>query len=183
MKNIPLNFRRKLALGIARYTEKQNAKDYKKTVGRLLSGALALLGFAGCNIGDEPVLYGSPSVDYRVMGTITDTNGKPIQGIRVVVADEDVINGKIYAEDYPWVTSDTTYTDNKGQFSSSKINDISYTRTLIDIQDIDDEANGGVFNEKRLHINHFEKKQVKKKDGWYSGEFEFSKDIQLTKRK
>ena len=158
-------------------------KDYKKTVGRLLSGALALLGFAGCNNGDEPVLYGSPSVDYRVMGTITDTDGKPIQGIRVVVADEDVINGKISAEEYPWVTSDTTYTDNKGQFSSSKINDISYTRTLIDIQDIDGEANGGVFNEKRLHINHFEKKQVKKKDGWYSGEFEFSKDIQLTKRK
>ena len=158
-------------------------KKRRWTVGRLLSGALALLGFAGCNNGEAPVLYGTPSVDYRVMGTITDTNGKPIQGIRVVVADEDVINGKIYAEDYPWVTSDTTYTDNKGQFSSSKINDISYTRTLIDIQDIDDEANGGVFNEKRLHINHFEKKQVKKKDGWYSGEFEFSKDIQLTKRK
>ena len=142
-------------------------KEKRWTVGRLLSGALALLGFAGCNNGEAPVLYGTPSVDYRVMGTITDTNGKPIQGIRVVVADEDVINGKIYAEDYPWVTSDTTYTDNKGQFSSSKINDISYTRTLIDIQDIDDEANGGVFNEKRLHINHFEKKQVKKKDGWY----------------
>ena len=157
-------------------------KDYKKTVGRLLSGALALLGFAGCNNGEAPVLYGTPSVDYRVMGTITDTNGKPIQGIRVVVADEDVINGKISAEEHPWILADTTYTDNKGQFSSSKINDISYTRTLIDIQDIDDEANGGVFNEKRLLINDFEKKQVKKKDGWYSGEFEFSKDIQLSKR-
>ena len=159
-------------------------KKRRWTVGRLLSGALALLGFAGCdNTWNGADLYGTPSVDYRVMGTITDTDGKPIQGIRVVVADEDVINGKISAEEYPWVTSDTTYTDNKGQFSSSKINDISYTRTLIDIQDIDDEANGGVFNEKRLHINHFEKKQVKKKDGWYSGEFEFSKDIQLTKRK
>lgn len=157
-------------------------KKKRWTVGRLLSGALALLGFAGCNNGEAPVLYGTPSVDYRVMGTITDTNGKPIQGIRVVVADQDIINGKISAEEYPWVTSDTTYTDNKGQFSSSKINDISYTRTLIDIQDIDDEANGGVFNEKRLHINDFEKKQVKKKDGWYSGEFEFSKDIQLSKR-
>ena len=137
-------------------------KKRRWTVGRLLSGALALLGFAGCdNTWNGADLYGTPSVDYRVMGTITDTDGKPIQGIQVVVADEDVINGKISAEKYPWVTSDTTYTDNKGQFSSSKINGISYTQTLIDI----------------------EKKQVKEKDNWYSGEFEFSKDIQLTKRK
>lgn len=159
-------------------------KKRRWTVGRLLSGALALLGFAGCdNTWNGADLYGTPSVDYRVMGTITDTDGKPIQGIQVVVADEDVINGKISAEKYPWVTSDTTYTDNKGQFSSSKINGISYTQTLIDIQDVDGEANGGTFNEKRLHINDFEKIQVKEKGSWYSGEFEFSKDIQLTKRK
>ena len=158
-------------------------KKRKWTVGRLLSGALALLGFAGCgNIWDEEVLYGTPSVDYRVMGTVTDANGKPIQGIQVVVADQDIINGKISPEEHPWIPVDTTHTDSKGQFSSAMINDVSYTRTLIAVQDIDSVANGGLFNEKRIHINDFEKKQVKKGDDWYSGEYEFSKDIQLTKR-
>ena len=56
-------------------------KKKKWNVKALLSGALALLGFAGCS-NNEPddmiFLYGTPSVGYRVMGTVTDAEGKPL---------------------------------------------------------------------------------------------------------
>ena len=58
----------------------------KWNVEALLSGALALLGFTGCSdINDAPDLYGTPSVDYRVLGTVTDEEGKPLEGIQVVM--------------------------------------------------------------------------------------------------
>ena len=58
----------------------------KWNVEALLSGALALLGFTGCSdVSDAPNLYGTPSVDYRVLGTVTDEEGKPLEGIQVVM--------------------------------------------------------------------------------------------------
>ena len=57
-----------------------------KWMTRLLSGALVALGFTACddeNNGDYPddypLEYGSPSVEYRVKGTVTDEAGNPIE--------------------------------------------------------------------------------------------------------
>ena len=52
----------------------------------LLSGVLTLLGFsaAGCHE-DTFDEYGSPHAKYRVVGTVTDENGQPIEGIQVKV--------------------------------------------------------------------------------------------------
>ena len=96
----------------------------------LLSGALALLGFTGCSdINDAPDLYGTPSVDYRVLGTVTDEEGKPLEGIQVVMDNPWIVSyldegGK---EILPKVDTtnmkilpDTVYTDKKGQFSGLK---------------------------------------------------------------
>lgn len=155
-------------------------KKKRWTIGHLLSGALALLGFAGCdNAEDVPCLYGTPSVDFRVLGTVTDQTGNPLKGIQVVVGDEDIINGK--ASPTQWNKPDTTYTDSKGEFSSSKIEAIAYQNMMVGIQDIDGEANGGKFGEEKQLVRLLDKKQVKKGDGWYTGEFEFSTNVQLKK--
>ena len=60
-------------------------KKNRWKVSSLLSGALALLGFAGCSNNSESLLYGTPSVDYRVVGTVTDEQGNPLKDIQVVV--------------------------------------------------------------------------------------------------
>ena len=68
-------------------------KKKKWKVESLLSGALALLGFTGCNSNSEaPCLYGTPSVNYQVLGTVTDEQGKPLKDIQVVVADPYTYN-------------------------------------------------------------------------------------------
>lgn len=161
----------------------------KWNVGSLLSGALALLGFAGCTSGDEPSLYGSPSVDYRVLGTVTDTQGKPLEGIQVVVNNPDALT--YYDENVGVVkvkyesgklTPDTVYTDKDGKFSSYKVKGISDFELVVEFQDIDGTANGGEFQLKLLTQKELDKKQLKKGSDWYAGEFEYSKTVQLKRK-
>lgn len=161
----------------------------KWNVGSLLSGALALLGFTGCSNSDGPLLYGSPSVDYRVLGTVTDTQGKPLEGIQVVVNNSYALtyydeNGIIVKDKYESgkLTPDTVYTDKNGKFSSYKVEALSDSKLVVEFQDIDGEANGGEFQLKRLTQKELDKKQLKKGDDWYDGEFEYSKTVQLDRK-
>lgn len=164
----------------------------KWNVEALLSGALALLGFTGCSdINDAPDLYGTPSVDYRVLGTVTDEEGKPLEGIQVVMEnpyawyyyDE---NGKpIESKRNPEtgrMTPDTVYTNKDGKFVSHKTEAFSTQELTMEVQDIDGEANGGEFQSKRFTKNELEKKLLKKGDGFYDGEYEYSKTIRLERK-
>ena len=53
----------------------------------LCVAVLGVLGFSACS--DDPeghwVAYGSPTADYKYMGTVTDEAGNPIEGINVVL--------------------------------------------------------------------------------------------------
>jgi len=164
----------------------------KWNVEALLSGALALLGFTGCSdINDAPILYGTPSVDYRVLGTVTDEEGKPLEGIQVVMEnpyawyyyDE---NGKpIESKRNPEtgrMTPDTVYTNKDGKFTSYKTTGIGDSDLVVILQDIDGEANGGEFFSKRFTRDKLDKKQLKKGDGFYDGEYEYSKTIRLERK-
>ena len=162
-------------------------KKKRWNVESLLSGALALLGFAGCtNINDAPDLYGTPSVDYKVIGTVTDEQGKPLKDIQVIVKNP---NGWSYYDDNtsreslpPQVIPDTLYTDKDGKFTSNNVHAISVSKFTVEIQDIDGEANGGEFLQKQLTKNDFNKKRIKKGKGFYQGEYELSKDVQLKRK-
>ena len=158
----------------------------------LLSGALALLGFTGCSdINDAPDLYGTPSVDYRVLGTVTDEEGKPLEGIQVVMDNPWIVSyldegGK---EILPKVDTtnmkilpDTVYTDKKGQFSGLKTMAGSLNKLTVEFRDIDGEANGGEFDSQNLVENDFDKKQVQDADGWSTGEFELSRTVKLKRK-
>ena len=167
-------------------------KKKRWNVESLLSGALALLGFAGCsNIKDAPDLYGTPSVDYKVIGTVTDEQGKPLKDIQVVLVDpyayhyfddngQPYLNGRdsISGDIYP----DTTYTDKNGKFASHKVKSGSSQKLVMKFQDIDGEANGGEFLQKQLTKNDFNEKRIKKGKGFYKGEYEYSKTVQMKRK-
>ena len=162
-------------------------KKKRWNVESFLSGALALLGFAGCsNINDAPDLYGTPSVDYKIIGTVTDEQGKPLKDIQVIVKNP---NGWSYYDDNtsreslpPQVIPDTLYTDKDGKFTSNNVHAISVSKFTVEIQDIDGEANGGEFLQKQLTKNDFNEKRIKKGKGFYNGEYEYSKTVQLKRK-
>ena len=90
-----------------------------KWMTRLLSGALVALGFTACddeNNGDYPddypLEYGSPSVEYRVKGTVTDEAGNPIENIRVIIRNAWDNTPNPYMDD-------TVYTDKQGAFANT----------------------------------------------------------------
>ena len=159
-------------------------KKKRWNVESFLSGALALLGFAGCsNINDAPDLYGTPSVDYKVIGTVTNEQGKPLKDIQVIVKNP---NGWSYYDDNtsreslpPQVIPDTLYTDKDGKFTSNNVHAISVSKFTVEIQDIDGEANGGEFLQKQLTKNDFNEKRIKKGKGFNKGEYEYSQTVQL----
>ena len=156
-------------------------KKKRWNVESFLSGALALLGFAGCsNIKDAPDLYGTPSVDYKVLGTVTDEQGKPLKGIQVVVNDPNL--GSYDESGTHQEIPDTLYTDKDGKFTSNNVHAIGISKFTVEIQDIDGEANGGEFLQKQLTKNDFNEKRIKKGKGFYQGEYELSKDVQLKRK-
>lgn len=167
-------------------------KKKKWKVESLLSGALALLGFTGCNSNSEaPCLYGTPSVNYQVLGTVTDEQGKPLKDIQVVVANPYTINyyddnGKPYLNGRDSISGDvypdTVYTDKDGKFESHKVKAFSSEKLVVKFQDIDGEANGGEFQEIHLTRDEFKKKQKKEGNNWFAGEYEFSKDVQMEQK-
>ena len=164
----------------------------KWNVEALLSGALALLGFTGCSdINDAPNLYGTPSVDYRVLGTVTDAQGTPLEGIQVVMENpyawcyydesgkpieskRDLESGKMFP--------DTVYTDKNGKFISYKTAGSSDSKLMVKIQDVDGVANGGEFQSESFTKNELEEKQLKKGSGFYAGEYEYSKTVKLQRK-
>lgn len=152
------------------------------TVRTLLSGVLAMLGFAGCaNSADTPCEYGMPTVGYRVTGEVKDESGKPLPGIQVIVKDDHLL-GKEGAKPYQRYEGDTIYTDSKGVFQSAKITSFSLKEQEVIFNDVDGKENGGEFESVKMSVDNLESKRIKKGDGWYSGEYELKAKVQLKKK-
>lgn len=158
----------------------------------LLTGALALLGFGGCGNTDEtPCLYGTPTAEYQVHGTVTDESGNPLENIQVILRDRYALS--YYDEDgTPFIKSkdseafemlpDTVYTDKSGNFSCHKVKTMGKNSFKIDITDIDGEANGGDFVSRTLTYKDLKEEQVKEESGFYKGEFKYAETIRLNKK-
>lgn len=61
---------------------------YSRPIIWICSLIMTALGFAGCSNDEDTIVadeYGTPYADYKYMGTVTDENGKPIEGINVVI--------------------------------------------------------------------------------------------------
>lgn len=141
-----------------------------------LGGLLALLGFSGCGkIGWGMTEYGQPHANYKVLGEVKDPDGKPIEGIRVVVAP---------GPDHPSWYNDTLYTDAKGQFQKEQIRfswPDEFKDGTVQFEDVDGDKNGS-FKTKELKASDLSIKQDKKGDGrWYGGDFTITANATLEK--
>ena len=146
----------------------------------VLTTLLAMLGFEGCDgIGKDeygcPYMeYGCPNVHYQVKGTVTDTDGKPIKGIKVKIEES--------YEDLSFC-QDSILTDNTGKYETRVIEDFTINdRMRIVFEDIDGATNGGEFQSDTLSVASLEKKQVEEDSGWYSGTYELKGDVTLKQK-
>ena len=147
------------------------------TVRKLLSGALALLGFASCSeeFGGEILCeYGTPYGKYIVKGTVTSDADKPLKGIQVIVRQS--WNNNI-------LPSDTVYTDEKGAFNTGELGMGGIGMQKVYFNDIDGDENEGAFKSDSLALKDMTVKQLEKAERWYIGKFEYSseKPIKLSK--
>lgn len=153
-----------------------------KWMTRLLSGALVALGFTACddeNNGDYPddypLEYGSPSVEYRVKGTVTDEAGNPIENIRVIIRNAWDNTPNPYMDD-------TVYTDKQGAFANEMNTTGGIGKQKVYFDDIDGEANGGLFQPDSTNIADMEATLVEEGHGsWNQGQYEFTVEKKLKK--
>ena len=141
-----------------------------------LGGLLALLGFSGCGkIGWGMTEYGQPHANYKVLGEVKDPDGKPIEGIRVVVNP---------GPEHPSYFIDTLYTDAKGQFQKEQLRYTwpdEFKEGKVKFEDVDGAENGS-FKTKELKASDLSIKQDKKGDGrWYGGDFTITANATLEK--
>ncbi|MBP5689643.1 MAG: radical SAM-associated putative lipoprotein [Bacteroidales bacterium] len=142
----------------------------------LVGSILSLLGFTSCD--DFPIgvrcEYGMPNANYKLLGDVKDSGGKPVKGIRVVF----VPRGD--TEEQSW-ENDTLYTDDKGHFEldRARYQWPGDTDKFVYIAEDVDGADNGSFKSTKVTPDV---KKVKKGDGsWYDGDYEVSATITLDK--
>lgn len=143
--------------------------EKRKLVSRILAGTLSVLGFVGCDgSGGNEDMYGCPTVDFQVKGTVVSENAGPLEGIRVVVRT---------AWDNADYNADTVYTNAKGEFKSHELSSVAIDQQKVYFDDVDEENNGGTFKSDSIALEKMDKKQLKKGDGWFNGQFEYTAPV------
>lgn len=149
-------------------------KKWYRIANGALSSLLVLLGFEACtgmeNGGEE---YGTPTVDFHVVGQVTDAEGKPIEGIRVTTRG--------YYDFNDGTMEQTTYTDKEGRYATKEVKSIGIDPEMkVVFEDVDGEANGGLFAADSISPDAMAKEKVKKGDGnWYEGGYELTANAKL----
>ena len=149
-------------------------KKWYRIANSSLSALLVLLGFEACtgieSGGEE---YGTPTVDFHVVGQVTDAEGKPIEGIRVTTRG--------YYDFNDGTMEQTTYTDKEGRYATKEVKSIGIDPGMkIVFEDVDGEANGGLFAADSVSSGAMAKEKVKKGDGnWYEGGYELTANAKL----
>ncbi|WP_278625143.1 radical SAM-associated putative lipoprotein [Parabacteroides gordonii] len=150
---------------------------YLSISNKILAGLLALLGFSNtsCSPVDE---YGSPYATYEIKGKVVNEKGTAIPDMQVIIPAPDADN-----EEDQFMYRDTLLTNSTGEFNkrlevSSFGEDITFK---IATQDIDGEANGGLFEDTVTEVA-FKKDDLKGGDGnWYAGNAK--KDVTITMKR
>ncbi len=166
-------------------------KPEKKTLlARLCAAVLVLLGFASCEgFNDIRVEYGTPSVDFKVKGTVTVEDEKPLEGIRVIVrreADNQPRPNLSYVDDYGryhlYGGDDTLYTDVKGKYESSVMDAFAVSEQKVYFDDVDG-AEKGAYKSDSVLVRTVPQKKFKDSEGnWYAGGYEYTVDVKLKKK-
>ena len=133
------------------------------------------IGLASCDGGGGVKLeYGCPYADFRASGTVIDQDGKPIQGVRVV------LKGRLNPEmDIPRET-DTVWTDRSGYYQcNGGVRYLDDSRITFEFQDVDGPENGGEVSKVEVDAPIV---KVEDGEGWYMGKFEACADVKMFKK-
>jgi len=150
---------------------------------KLLYGFLmTILGFSGCDIdhifGFGRLEYGEPSADFSIVGEVKSSEGKPLEGICVIVNPQ-----RDQPEEYSKWVQDTLFTDSEGKFAKEKLKyDWPTTdKFKVIFEDVDGPGNGGEFETVALLEEGLSIKQVKKGSGnWYEGAYKITADATMS---
>lgn len=135
---------------------------------------LVILGLSSCDTNHDAGEVGTPSAVYKVKGTITDQDGKPINGIKVVVSVPDI-------EDDNSLTSTT---DEDGNYSCKQFTSYSSVSSMkLKLTDVDGQTNGGEFNNDSIMPAELKYKYIPKSSSVDKIIVEVTADKTLTKKK
>lgn len=139
---------------------------------------ISALGFVACDSSDDdnrldlPIEYGTPTADYKYIGTVSDQNGKPIEGIKVTLVGHNALTSSKKVAEFT--------TNKEGKFESEVYSETQATVTVIEFADIDGEKNGGEFVGTTITTSQMQTTKVKDGDGgWYRGTFNREANIKL----
>lgn len=149
---------------------------------KFLAGLLAALGFSSCSPfadhegGDDNgggmVMYGVIRTSFVVKGKVTDTAGKPIEGIRVVLRPA-------LEEYYTHTPNDTLYTSSAGTFVTNDWPEDLPGGYVVEAKDVDGAENGSYKSAERM-INFGPERSDY---GWEEGRMVKTVDFQLKEDK
>ena len=147
-------------------------KLFLKPFDRIILSILAILGLTGCPAVAE---YGTPSADYVIKGTVTDSlTSTPLPNIRIIRGD---------SASYTYPPYDTIYTDAQGKYLTTIRSFPVQSPTFhLKVADIDGTQNGGDFQSKTLEVVFTSSDWIAKESGWYQGKAQKTIDIKLQKK-
>lgn len=137
----------------------------KRKILKLLSVILGLI-VSACSIADETnppaPMYGMPSAEYKVNGTVKNESGDPIEGIQITLNSEVQV-----------------YSDENGEWLIEDNAVANFDESILEVEDIDGTDNGGEFSDKTVELTLT---QTEDGDGdWDEGTYEqHDIDIVLT---
>lgn len=147
----------------------------KKLISIISRLLLSLMGLSFASCREE---YGCPHADFRAMGMVTDDEGQPISGIRVVMS-ADYPNPNVKGpSDTLWTGPEGTYMYAPKDFYAS---DYPFLESVkFKFEDVDGEANGGEFSKVEIEVPVF---QVEPGDGnWYQGSYQSGVDVTMFRK-
>jgi len=153
-------------------------KKLIKYFDKVLIGLMAATGlFSGC---ETVVEYGTPTADYEITGTVTDSiTAQPVQNARVIVTltrSHDEPDTTVIIVD----TLASTMTDLSGkydiQFKEFPLEEVSFK---LKVSDEDGVANGGDFASHEKTVVFKRTDLQGKKSNWYDGKAVKTQDIKL----
>ena len=136
---------------------------------KLFRCLLPILGFALVESCAKD-MYGCPNSDFQLKGTVTDTEGEPIEGIKVNLSG--VKGGQVDA----YRQDEVCYTDSEGIYIVTNQDFSTFDNLHLKFEDIDGIANDGEFETYELDVAV---EQTKKADGWFKGAFRAGADVEL----
>lgn len=130
----------------------------KNMILKLCKGLLGLLGIVvatSCDdiLGGLVCEYGTPSMDYTVMGKVVNARNEALKGIKVKTMNRNGLSGQ----------RDSTYTDASGNFTVSQEHVFPYEKVPIIFED-----ESGIYKTDTVDVMLT---KVKEGKGWYNGEF------------